>query len=414
MSGGKRVISVTCALAVLWVPAAADQPFFMGLGDLPGGAFESFARAVSADGTVVVGWSVSTLGTEGFRRTDSQGMVGLGDFPGGIFLSKAYGVSADGAAIAGTGVTASGAEAYRWTAATGMVGLGYLPGRKFASHGRAMSADGLVIVGASGTSNMTSDLVAYRWTQATGMIALGSLPGSPGSATNAVSGDGTTVVGVAGFPFQAFRWTAATGLVGLGFLPGGTLSGALGANTDGSVAVGIARAPDSQAMRWTDATGIVVLGDLPGGVVESYAWATSADGFVIVGVGTGVRGQEAFIWDDQRGMRSLRDVLINEYGLELNDWHLEQAYDVTPDGTTIVGYGSNPAGDTEAWIAHIHSMCPADINGDGMVDLADLGILLADFGCVPPGPCVGDIDADGDTDLADLGILLANFGMTCP
>jgi hypothetical protein len=32
---------------------------------------------------------------------------------------------------------------------------------------------------------------------------------------------------------------------------------------------------------------------------------------------------------------------------------------------------------------------------------------------VPPA-CPGDLDGDGDTDLADLGILLANFGMTCP
>jgi hypothetical protein len=58
--------------------------------------------------------------------------------------------------------------------------------------------------------------------------------------------------------------------------------------------------------------------------------------------------------------------------------------------------------------------CPGDINGDGRTDLADLGILLADFGCTAPGPCVGDINGDGRTDLADLGILLADFGMTCP
>ena len=58
--------------------------------------------------------------------------------------------------------------------------------------------------------------------------------------------------------------------------------------------------------------------------------------------------------------------------------------------------------------------CPGDLNGDGVVDLADLGILLADFGCVAPGPCPGDVDGDGDTDLADLGILLSEFGNTCP
>jgi hypothetical protein len=58
--------------------------------------------------------------------------------------------------------------------------------------------------------------------------------------------------------------------------------------------------------------------------------------------------------------------------------------------------------------------CAGDLNCDGEVDLADLGTLLADFGCAPPGSCPGDINGDGHTDLADLGILLANFGVSCP
>ena len=59
--------------------------------------------------------------------------------------------------------------------------------------------------------------------------------------------------------------------------------------------------------------------------------------------------------------------------------------------------------------------CAGDLNGDGRTDLADLGILLADFGCTtPPGPCVGDLNNDGNTDLADLGILLADFGCGVP
>lgn len=52
---------------------------------------------------------------------------------------------------------------------------------------------------------------------------------------------------------------------------------------------------------------------------------------------------------------------------------------------------------------------PGDLNGDLIVDLQDLGQLLASFG-VDAG---GDTDCDGDTDLADLGTLLANF-LTCP
>lgn len=47
---------------------------------------------------------------------------------------------------------------------------------------------------------------------------------------------------------------------------------------------------------------------------------------------------------------------------------------------------------------------PADLNGDGRVTGADLGMLLANFNA--PGP-VGDINRDGSVNGADLGLLLA-------
>ena len=59
-------------------------------------------------------------------------------------------------------------------------------------------------------------------------------------------------------------------------------------------------------------------------------------------------------------------------------------------------------------------MYPAgDLNGDGCVDHADLGILLSDWMC-DSGDCPGDCDNDGDTDQADLGLLLARWGQGCP
>ncbi|HMN97461.1 MAG TPA: hypothetical protein PKC90_13385, partial [Phycisphaerales bacterium] len=54
-------------------------------------------------------------------------------------------------------------------------------------------------------------------------------------------------------------------------------------------------------------------------------------------------------------------------------------------------------------------LCPADLNDDGIVDGADLGILLGNWGTMG----VGDIDMDGDIDGADLGLLLGGFGF-CP
>ena len=65
-------------------------------------------------------------------------------------------------------------------------------------------------------------------------------------------------------------------------------------------------------------------------------------------------------------------------------------------------------------IAPISAECPGDLDGSNSVDQADLGILLANFGCSGrPGACTGDLNGDGDVNQADLGILLANFGTSC-
>jgi len=58
--------------------------------------------------------------------------------------------------------------------------------------------------------------------------------------------------------------------------------------------------------------------------------------------------------------------------------------------------------------------CPADLDGDLAVTLADLSIQLAHFGTVGGAqPEDGDVDGDGDVDLADLSVLLAVFGQPC-
>lgn len=52
---------------------------------------------------------------------------------------------------------------------------------------------------------------------------------------------------------------------------------------------------------------------------------------------------------------------------------------------------------------------PADFNNDGIVDGADLGLLLASWGPCPKG-CAVDLTGDGQVDGADLGLLLAAWG----
>ncbi len=98
-------------------PTSANSFSFQGVGDLPGGTVSSVAFGVSADGSTVVGWSISANGQEAYRWTRGGGMVGLGDLPGGNFNSSANGVSSDGSAIIGLGKNMANAqEAFRWTA----------------------------------------------------------------------------------------------------------------------------------------------------------------------------------------------------------------------------------------------------------------------------------------------------------
>jgi probable HAF family extracellular repeat protein len=79
----------------------------------------SGANAVSADGAIVVG----ELGLEAARWTISDtgnSVLKLGDLPGGAFQSYAVDVSADGKVIVGNGTTQRGVEAFRWTEAAGL------------------------------------------------------------------------------------------------------------------------------------------------------------------------------------------------------------------------------------------------------------------------------------------------------
>jgi alpha-tubulin suppressor-like RCC1 family protein len=70
-------------------------------------------------------------------------------------------------------------------------------------------------------------------------------------------------------------------------------------------------------------------------------------------------------------------------------------------------------------LAAINS-CPADIDGNSMVEAGDIANVLILWGPCPPSSyangvsaCHGDVDANGEVDSADLAILLLNFG-PCP
>lgn len=80
----------------------------------------------------------------------------------------------------------------------------------------------------------------------------------------------------------------------------------------------------------------------------------------------------------------------------------------------------NVANNTSAQVIEVQlqpNCCPADINCDGTIGQADLGILLAAYGTSTGQPGfnpAADINKDGFVNQADLGILLGNYGTNCP
>ena len=56
--------------------------------------------------------------------------------------------------------------------------------------------------------------------------------------------------------------------------------------------------------------------------------------------------------------------------------------------------------------------CPEDVNGDGIVAVDDILILLSNFGCTGP-TCTGDIDGDEVVGVSDILSVLSSFSLTC-
>lgn len=215
-------------------------------------------------------------------------------------------------------------------------------------------------------------------------------------------------------------------------------------SADGSAVVGFSRntAPrgpefevDTQerAVLWRDGDGWIDMGEVEtfghSRFIGGRAVGVSGNGETVVGTATilssclecdcatlscDVIDRKPFIWDQQRGMRDLANVLRLDYGLNFDGWWLGEAAAISDDGTTIIGNGLRSAGQREAWRAVLHRNTPhGDVDFDGDVDQDDYQRLIGNLGLNSDEGAVfyadGDLNADGVVDQADANTLLGLY-----
>lgn len=329
-----------------------------------------------------------------------------------------------------------------------------------ASEAKAISDDGKTVLGSMYVEFNPGQFaeVAALWTEASGQwTSLGFLPnaGFCPSRSNGydLSADGTVAVGLSwvGCSGRGFRWTQATGMVELQGLANGANRASV-VSADGNLIGGFAQGQFSRTPALWGSSAAGVLLDPPSGAAIGEVWALNRTGTVvlaewdgkatkitgsgavrtIIGDGTllpgwtgrptGIAGNGTVIgFDSLAGNRrgwiqvggtgplvELRQFCIANGANIPVDLLVEVPRAISLDGRTIVGHGFSGA-----WVVRLPGLpaCTGDIapsSGDGKVDGADLGALLAAWGT--PG---GDLDGDGSTNGADLGMLLAAWG-TCP
>ena len=110
---------------------------------------------------------------------------------------------------------------------------------------------------------------------------------------------------------------------------------------------------------------------------------------------------------------------IQDYPWPPSSWSYGSDFTILDDCYDIV-YGCTdslaPNYDVDATIndgscEFVSCACPEDVNGDGVLSVPDILVLLADFSCL--SECSADINGDDATNVQDLLLLLAVFGTSC-
>lgn len=286
--------SSTVGSAVRWTNSGANVELLV----TPVGTVNSSAKAISTDGSAIVGWVAANSAPSQALLWTSGGFQILTDLAGTTGGSKALGVSSTGSFVVGVGNLSNVDQAVRWrTSDNSVLGLGQLAGGS-GSRAAAVSSDGGIVIGTA--FNASSSQRAFIWRESTStMSELQMLAGAYNqSAANGISADGSIVAGrVWGSLGRATYWTTSDNVAhDMGTLAGDNNSGATAISANGQVIVGHSSnsGGDYRAFRWTQATGMQSVGQwlagagvsVPAGWKLLGATAVNQDGSVLVGDGT--------------------------------------------------------------------------------------------------------------------------------
>ncbi|MBM4052982.1 MAG: hypothetical protein FJ270_09635 [Planctomycetes bacterium] len=148
-------------------------------------------------------------------------------------------------------------------------------------------------------------------------------------------------------------------------------------------------------------------GAVTAGVDDSSLYAWSASTGVRLLLQTGSSGVTGFALKSFFPMGGAgQNGTGGSTGLSDTGWFVTNASDSNPNTATGTDYMV-----MRARVFGGGSVCAADFNGDGLVEGADLGIMLGSWGAC--AGCAADLDDDGLVGGADLGILLGAWG-ACP
>jgi probable HAF family extracellular repeat protein len=385
------VMMAAVALLTLIRPAAAQGcvgtlgPCLQALGFLDplSPNRSSVGLAISPDGSVVAGESTNSSGlTEAFRWIAGT-MSGLG-FPSCPSTCSSYigGVNQQGIISGYLGPPPYGPPAvdfqpYTWSNGSGTP-LGLLPGIAEAVVS-GIAAQSNVIAGSGNTIPFNLFNTAIVWRDGV-PFALSNLTGVyPSSFAQGVSGDGRIIVGASVFDpnnqaLQAVMWRENI-IAPLPFLKPGDNDGfALAANADGSIILGtsgVRGEPDEASVLWEDGS--------PSSIGSTGIGFSTIDATGQVTAGMSIAQQAAYRWTSADGIQSIRS-LLNKAGVDTASWREFEAAYVNGNGRVFAGYGTDPNGALQAFIARLPlpaslvTMHTHDFSGEGKSDLLWRGL----------------------------------------